>query len=109
MIRRPPRSTLFPYTTLFRSYGHGDRLGGDRPLPDGARELLRRRGGDALRQLLALGQRGDADLLGKQNTAYDITRRLEFRLLVCRSARGLDQPSRCRGRDQASDGDGPGV
>src|SRR2546430_11684401 len=30
MIRRPPRSTLFPYTTLFRS----------RPLPDlaGARE-----------------------------------------------------------------------
>src|SRR3712207_8632894 len=24
MIRRPPRSTLFPYTTLFRSL-HGDR------------------------------------------------------------------------------------
>src|SRR5258707_9056042 len=22
MIRRPPRSTLFPYTTLFRSYNH---------------------------------------------------------------------------------------
>src|SRR3712207_7806612 len=22
MIRRPPRSTLFPYTTLFRSTGH---------------------------------------------------------------------------------------
>src|SRR5688572_32516747 len=35
MIRRPPRSTLFPYTTLFRSreavevIGHRD-LGGDR-------------------------------------------------------------------------------
>src|SRR3712207_7846726 len=26
MIRRPPRSTLFPYTTLFRS-GPGGRLG----------------------------------------------------------------------------------
>src|SRR5215813_14548620 len=26
MIRRPPRSTLFPYTTLFRS-GHGHALG----------------------------------------------------------------------------------
>src|SRR2546427_1040227 len=28
MIRRPPRSTLFPYTTLFRSIGvrHHDRL-----------------------------------------------------------------------------------
>src|SRR2546427_4964245 len=23
MIRRPPRSTLFPYTTLFRSMAHG--------------------------------------------------------------------------------------
>src|SRR5688572_30851438 len=36
MIRRPPRSTLFPYTTLFRSHrrgwlarhGHGARDGG---------------------------------------------------------------------------------
>src|SRR3989442_3170586 len=28
MIRRPPRSTLFPYTTLFRS--HGGRDPGDR-------------------------------------------------------------------------------
>src|SRR5258708_26952719 len=27
MIRRPPRSTLFPYTTLFRSWLHrGDRV-----------------------------------------------------------------------------------
>src|SRR3712207_8346405 len=25
MIRRPPRSTLFPYTTLFRSVGRGYR------------------------------------------------------------------------------------
>src|SRR3712207_7712404 len=32
MIRRPPRSTLFPYTTLFRSRGGG------------AGRLLRRRG-----------------------------------------------------------------
>src|SRR2546430_10747575 len=32
MIRRPPRSTLFPYTTLFRSivsrFGHPDRVHG---------------------------------------------------------------------------------
>src|SRR5688572_31623271 len=27
MIRRPPRSTLFPYTTLFRSHGEGAGLG----------------------------------------------------------------------------------
>src|SRR3712207_7907010 len=38
MIRRPPRSTLFPYTTLFRSfYRHPPR------------ELLRRRAGVNLR------------------------------------------------------------
>src|SRR3712207_7093593 len=28
MIRRPPRSTLFPYTTLFRSGGSGGSGGG---------------------------------------------------------------------------------
>src|SRR5690348_18073543 len=28
MIRRPPRSTLFPYTTLFRSVGAGRAYGG---------------------------------------------------------------------------------
>src|SRR3989442_5794070 len=36
MIRRPPRSTLFPYTTLFRSRGCGQR-GAESPLGyDGA-------------------------------------------------------------------------
>src|SRR3712207_7088001 len=41
MIRRPPRSTLFPYTTLFRSpagrvgeRGHARRLPGLRARPD---------------------------------------------------------------------------
>src|SRR5437016_11762789 len=28
MLRRPPRSTLFPYTTLFRSSGHPDPASG---------------------------------------------------------------------------------
>src|SRR3712207_7260789 len=31
MIRRPPRSTLFPYTTLFRSGGRAFRQGGKSP------------------------------------------------------------------------------
>src|SRR3712207_7259920 len=31
MIRRPPRSTLFPYTTLFRSRGGGPADRPDRP------------------------------------------------------------------------------
>src|SRR2546425_13177721 len=38
MIRRPPRSTLFPYTTLFRSR-HGD----GRELPGGGERRVRRR------------------------------------------------------------------
>src|SRR2546422_4604893 len=33
MIRRPPRSTLFPYTTLFRSHGHAVQLRGLRADP----------------------------------------------------------------------------
>src|SRR2546426_7013435 len=35
MIRRPPRSTLFPYTTLFRSATH--RCGRTSPSPDRGR------------------------------------------------------------------------
>src|SRR2546422_4673062 len=31
MIRRPPRSTLFPYTTLFRSHAPGGELPGAGP------------------------------------------------------------------------------
>src|SRR2546428_890279 len=42
MIRRPPRSTLFPYTTLFRSRALADRADGDRD-EDHASDLRRRR------------------------------------------------------------------
>src|SRR5438132_2618300 len=59
MIRRPPRSTLFPYTTLFRSRHHHerDRQSGKRRRPPGDGHLVPavgdhvapagRRGGDA--------------------------------------------------------------
>src|SRR5258708_28721561 len=36
MIRRPPRSTLFPYTTLFRSVGKKIGLATGRPCRHGA-------------------------------------------------------------------------
>src|SRR3712207_8458506 len=64
MIRRPPRSTLFPYTTLFRSLRsqrprragrhHADDGGGpgarrDRPLPASERAERRRERGDVPR------------------------------------------------------------
>src|SRR2546430_12819855 len=41
MIRRPPRSTLFPYTTLFRS---AHRLGGRAHAPLRGRRVAARRG-----------------------------------------------------------------
>src|SRR2546430_13510645 len=44
MIRRPPRSTLFPYTTLFRS--------GRRPFP----QFARRRRGDGPEDRRSLGR-----------------------------------------------------
>src|SRR4051794_41300937 len=34
MIRRPPRFTLFPYTTLFRSHGSADRPPVNGPDPE---------------------------------------------------------------------------
>src|SRR3712207_7218199 len=73
MIRRPPRSTLFPYTTLFRSRGQaaegaGDvldddhRVGlGDADLP---RDVAQRRLGKPLRA--AAGGRGA--LLDRKST-----------------------------------------
>src|SRR5260370_9124418 len=42
MIRRPPRSTLFPYTTLFRSPRLGGGLDLLHVLPGILQELLRR-------------------------------------------------------------------
>src|SRR2546422_2131217 len=35
MIRRPPRSTLFPYTTLFRSLDHRAVGGAEAPVDEG--------------------------------------------------------------------------
>src|SRR2546430_8946653 len=62
MIRRPPRSTLFPYTTLFRSEPcRADRAragrGAGRPPGDGGGALARRLGRGAGR---GSRRRGDA-------------------------------------------------
>src|SRR2546427_11605525 len=48
MIRRPPRSTLFPYTTLFRSAVN--QLGRDTPDPEGHRHPIRDRHAFRLRE-----------------------------------------------------------
>src|SRR2546430_9958178 len=46
MIRRPPRSTLFPYTTLFRSHGLIVSQRSERAKSGVAEEAVRRIGGD---------------------------------------------------------------
>src|SRR2546423_10309093 len=91
MIRRPPRSTLFPYTTLFRSVlcrrparGHaGLRVarclgaGPERLCPEGARRRRRRR----RRQLrapqpAAAGRRSEEHTSELQSLAYLVCRLL---------------------------------
>src|SRR5256885_6521762 len=61
MIRRPPRSTLFPYTTLFRSRGllrrDPDRLGARIHRRWAGRSLLRVAPGVLRRRCARLGAR----------------------------------------------------
>src|SRR3712207_7232774 len=86
MIRRPPRSTLFPYTTLFRSgaVGQADRLGD----VDGVGV---QRGGGGLELGLAVadgaagGAGGEVDVLREQVRSEEHTSELQSRqYLVCR-------------------------
>src|SRR5256885_5673128 len=60
MIRRPPRSTLFPYTTLFRSIRPRERLG----RIEQVNEILPSR--QALPGNPALSDRADHDAVGVQ-------------------------------------------
>src|SRR3712207_7606568 len=77
MIRRPPRSTLFPYTTLFRS----------RPPPGGARQRGHRHG----RPLVAAGRGGrrpgagaDRDARGAHRSEEHTSELQSRQYLVCR-------------------------
>src|SRR3712207_9005209 len=90
MIRRPPRSTLFPYTTLFRSEAleRVDRLG--RGLVDVDQALVRA-DLEVLLRVLVLERRADHRvdvLLGRQghgSRSEEHTSELQSRqYLVCR-------------------------
>src|SRR3712207_8217869 len=90
MIRRPPRSTLFPYTTLFRS---GDLAQRDYQTLDGVvqhRHQPRERGGDAADDLreqhLASGEPAEGHDVGLgQYRSEEHTSELQSRqYLVCR-------------------------
>src|SRR5687768_17961371 len=96
MFRRPPRSTLFPYTTLFRSEGPGDEQrrvaggGGCAAHVDG-RCALPERAGDVGQDVVANRERavfddgrgGEGALAGERSEEH--TSELQSRLhLVCR-------------------------
>src|SRR2546422_8628938 len=86
MIRRPPRSTLFPYTTLFRSRHEPVGLAPVHPVAHSGRlvhrmgeRLLRDHGGRAQRRQFLVGHRAPAD------RSEEHTSELQSRLhLVCR-------------------------
>src|SRR3712207_7404416 len=94
MIRRPPRSTLFPYTTLFRSdlgalVAHEDDRGRLRGvLLRGSWGLLGAEARGGVRRLLVGGRlsgvhAGDADQHGRRSEEH--TSELQSRqYLVCR-------------------------
>src|SRR6266508_5254367 len=70
MIRRPPRSTLFPYTTLFRSRppAHDARMCGD-PRGRVSRARRRPRSEEHTSELQSRGHRVYRLLLEKKNSA----------------------------------------
>src|SRR5260221_1982856 len=71
MIRRPPRSTLFPYTTLFRSHARrrvGARLAAAARLPRGRGEELAGRDGRGAGGGRARGRRAGAPAPDRKRT-----------------------------------------
>src|SRR5438874_8909106 len=84
MIRRPPRSTLFPYTTLFRSHGR-PAVDGARPMDSRRRRAGRRRAGAAAAPLGPLAKPRGVHGAAAQPRSEEHTSELQSRRdLVCR-------------------------
>src|SRR3712207_7003388 len=90
MIRRPPRSTLFPYTTLFRSaLGHLDDSGayrGDRVLAveDGVAVVDGARGDGSAVQAQGAGHRAQQGGLAGARSEEHTSELQSRQYLVCR-------------------------
>src|SRR2546426_5088614 len=82
MIRRPPRSTLFPYTTLFRSHRDGyDRC----DLPGGTRGAARAGSPQAHRDATRRGRGGTIQGNLREQRSEEHTSELQSPCnLVCR-------------------------
>src|SRR5690349_22006874 len=86
MLRRPPRSTLFPYTTLFRSVVGDDRALAHQQQPVAALGLVHHVAGHEDRRT-GRGERveGAPELLAEHGRSEEHTSELQSRRdLVCR-------------------------
>src|SRR3712207_7989801 len=88
MIRRPPRSTLFPYTTLFRSYDDQDRGAAEVEVRGGLvdQDRRQRRDGGKVERAREREPGEDAvEVLGCRSRSEEHTSELQSRqYLVCR-------------------------
>src|SRR3712207_7713386 len=101
MIRRPPRSTLFPYTTLFRSHGDRSHVRGGAEQGVARHRAGRRRaarGGSFLDRVARLPRRG----VRRRRRSEEHTSELQSRqYLVCRlllekkKQRNMSVPTSC--------------
>src|SRR2546422_2042361 len=83
MIRRPPRSTLFPYTTLFRSHGGQARQRREADAEPAAGERARRRLGS--RHSSTTAEKAIVQRVTNTTRSEEHTSELQSRLhLVCR-------------------------
>ena len=76
MIRRPPRSTLFPYTTLFRS--RGCECDTDRAVGPGGQPVGTERAGIRLGKVARIGS-GDGDACNRQRSRPAVRQRHRLR------------------------------
>src|SRR3712207_8451416 len=90
MIRRPPRSTLFPYTTLFRSRHGRDRLRGH----ERERRHLRGGGADRAARLPRGGAGGPGGRSEEHTSELQSRQYLVCRLLLEKKPRLIRSPSR---------------
>src|SRR5437016_10141520 len=79
MIRRPPRSTLFPYTTLFRSLLNLDQVGRTLAPRFDPNASIRRNGAEILRQRV-IETLSPGNLFGGVLEVKDLIQRLPARL-----------------------------
>src|SRR3712207_9349758 len=84
MIRRPPRSTLFPYTTLFRSRGRAHHLERRPGLPVLEVDLLDERRQVAEEAGLPDDDLGEGPLVGAHRSEEHTSELQSRQYLVCR-------------------------